>query len=119
MKLFLLIFSLNILLACNTLSNDNTSLITEITSSNIKDIFNKPKNLVFIWTTWCGVSKNILKETYSILQKDTNEYNIIVVCGNNDPQSIETLYRQLDIKLKMYIVKGANNYFPNYYKLSI
>lgn len=119
MKLFLLFISLNILYDCNTFSKDNTSLINEITNANIKNIFNKPKNLVFIWTTCCGVSKNILKETYSVLQKDSKDYNIIVVCGNNAPESIEALYRQLDINLKMYIIKGASNNFPLFDKINI
>lgn len=95
--------------SCN---NSTSQTAMKIDKSNIKSIFNKPNNIVFIWTTWCGVSKSILKETYSVLQKDTNDYNIIIICGNSDFDNIRSAFESIPLKLNKYIISNASNYFP-------
>lgn len=96
------------IISCNT----NSELVSRIDDTNIKGKLNKPLNLVFVWTTWCGVSKNIIKETYTTLQNDSNKYNIILLCGNDDPVTIVQLFKSLNLKLNMYIISNASNYFP-------
>lgn len=98
-----------VLLSCN---NPKSSTIIKIEKSNIKSVFNKRLNLVFIWTTWCGVSNSILKETYTYLQNDTNEYNIIIICGNNDLEGIQNKFSSLDLNYKKYIIGNSSNILP-------
>jgi len=97
------------LLSC---SQATSNTIVEIKESNIKSVFNKPLNLVFLWTTWCGVSKSILKETYTKLQIDSNQYNIILICGNNDLIVVDKYLSSLNISLKRYCIDNSSNIFP-------
>lgn len=90
----------------------NVGSLKEINDSNIKSIFNKKRNLVFIWTTWCGASKDIIKDTYANIQKDTNDYNIILICGNLDEDNIDRIFSKNNINLKKYITGNATNYLP-------
>jgi len=98
-----------LLLSC---SQANSNSIRKIDESNIKSVFNKPLNLVFIWTTWCGVSKSVLKETYTKLQRDSNQYNIILISGNNDPIVVDKYLNSLNISLKRYCIDNSSNIFP-------
>lgn len=109
MKQLLITTSIFILLSC---SKSNSYSIIEIGESNIKSVFNKPLNLVFIWTTWCGVSKSILKETYTKLQNDSNQYNIILICGNNDPIVAGEYLNSLNITLNKYCIDNSSDFFP-------
>jgi len=109
MRLIIQFSLLVILLSCSQANADSTNRIDH---SNIKSIFNKPLNLVFIWTTWCGVSKSILKETYTSLQRDSNRYNIILICGNDDPIGVDNYFKSIDIQLKKYIIDKSSNHFP-------
>lgn len=104
-----------LLISCKQDTNSNS--ITRIKESNIKTIFNKPINLVFIWTTWCGVSKSILSDTYTQLQKDSNQYNIIIICGNDDEIGIENKLN--DLQFKKYVISNATDYFPFIDRLNI
>ncbi|MBK9301264.1 MAG: hypothetical protein IPN14_11825 [Bacteroidetes bacterium] len=103
---FIILF---MLLSC---SQATSNTIVEIKESNIKSVFNKPLNLVFLWTTWCGVSKSILKETYTKLQIDSNQYNIILICGNNDLIVVDKYLSSLNISLKRYCIDNSSNIFP-------
>jgi hypothetical protein len=109
MKHIYRIIILFLLLSCR---QANSNSIIEIKESNIKSVFSKPLNLVFLWTTWCGVSKSILKETYTKLQIDSNQYNIILICGNNDPFVVDKYLNSLNINLKRYCIDNSSNIFP-------
>jgi hypothetical protein len=67
---------------------------------------------VFIWTTWCGVSKSILKETYTKLQKDSNQYNIIIICGNDSPSEVDKYLNSINISLERYCINNSSNFLP-------
>lgn len=103
-------------LACSELKPSSCIRIDE---TNIKSIFNKPLNLVFIYTTWCGVSKSVLKETYATIQKDSNEYNIILVCGNNHQKAIDNYFKTAHITLKKFVIGNSSNILPMLDRLHI
>lgn len=96
--------------SCSNVAKENNAIY--VGENNIKAILNKPKNLVFIWTTWCGVSKELLENTYKHLYIKDSQTNIVIICGNDDIQSIEKIFAKQKISYPIYILEGSSNIFP-------
>ncbi len=79
-------------------------------SSNIESIIRKPKNVVFIWTTWCSASKDVLENTYQFLQVDTSEVSVSILCGNNDLEEVRNIYKKYHLKYDTLILSDASNF---------
>ena len=103
-QLTIVLFFIN---ACSSPTNPS---VHSIDSSNAKAIVRKHKNLVFIWSTWCAASREILGNTYQYLQVDTNEVSVSIICGNSDLQEIRDIYRKYHLHYDTLIISNASNY---------
>lgn len=104
----ILLLAIILNLSCNQTGN---SSIKVIDNNNIKSIFNKEVNLVFIWTTWCGVSKSILINLYKNLKVDSSKVNVILLCGNADIETVDSIFKKEKINCTNYFINNNSNLF--------
>lgn len=77
-------------------TNDELTLSSEKLQTIIKE---KPKTLLFFWTSWCGASHYVLENTYKqladSLEKQSIDANIILLCASANQDSIVKTLSQL------------------------
>ncbi|HRP91181.1 MAG TPA: hypothetical protein PKX92_14220 [Edaphocola sp.] len=115
--IFLLLFTF--LGGCSAKTQDSTAPI--MNTIDLKNtIKSQPRTILFVWTSWCGVSDEILQNTY-LKHQDSflkNDMNVILLCGsaNQDP-IIESI--NSNKKLKAFYLEGSNTSIPYFNRKNI
>lgn len=106
----LFIFSGSILASCSNKNENQKNVISDVNLEQI--IKSNKRTIIFIWTSWCGVSGGILKDTY-IANADSfknNNMNVLMLCASSGQDSMLNLLNNV-VGMPAYYLEGNSTQF--------
>lgn len=107
-SLYTVIISFVLLCSCKQQAPATLSIDQKELQSKIKQ---KKITILYFWTSWCGVSNNIIQETYfplaDSIEKSGYDANVILLCGSSGIDSKVTALRKP--ALQSYYLKQVGN----------
>lgn len=87
-------------ISCSSTSIENNGQYKLLTKGVLKSRLTKDVNLLFFYTSWCGVSDIILKETYQELCNRENEFSITLI-------SVDDLESEISLECDIYTLEKS------------